>query len=215
MLVLAVSLLAAAQIGVGAPQPITGIENAFPAWSPDGSKIVFQSNRTGEWHLYVMNPDGSAVVDLTPGMTDCRNPSFSPDGSAIVFYSAMAGNDDIYVMNSDGSGIRNLTNHPARDIHPHWSPDGKRIVFNSLRDDARAFDLYAMNADGSGVVRLTATPEQETCAQFSRDGSRMVFLRGFANGNDDILVTGSDLKDDRNLSWIVAPCFRSASSARN
>jgi dipeptidyl aminopeptidase/acylaminoacyl peptidase len=128
----------APQIAGGAPQPITGIENAFPAWSPDGSRIVFQSNRSGEWHLYLMTPDGEDLRDLTPGLKDCRNPSFSPDGKMVVFYSASSGNDEIYVMGADGSGPRNLTHNPARDIHPHWTPDGKRIVFNSTRDDPAA-----------------------------------------------------------------------------
>ncbi|HEX6850339.1 MAG TPA: DPP IV N-terminal domain-containing protein [Candidatus Polarisedimenticolaceae bacterium] len=201
MLALAGLLLAVgAQIGTGAPQPITGIENAFPAWSPDGSKIVFQSNRTGEWHLYLMNPDGSGVRDLTPTLSDCRNPSFSPDGSRIVFYSAMSGNDEIYLMHADGGGVRAVTQHPARDIHPHWSPDGAKIVFNSLRDDPRAFDVYVMNADGTGVTRLTETREDETCATFSPDGKGVVFLRGFQNGNDDILLSGADLREGTNLS---------------
>ena len=193
-------LLAAAQIAVGAPQPITGIENAFPAWSPDGSKIVFQSNRTGEWHLYTMKPDGSDVRDLTPSMKDCRNPSYSPDGSKIVFYSGGTGNDEIWVMGADGTGARNLTNNPASDIHPHWSPDGTSIVFNSLRDDRDAYDVYRMSADGGNVTRLTATREDETCAQLSPDGKRIVFLRGFGNGNDDIMVSGPDMKDAANLS---------------
>lgn len=193
-------VLAAVQIAVGAPQPITGIENAFPAWAPDGSAIVFQSNRTGDWHLYTMSPDGSGVRDLTPAMKDCRNPSFSPDGSKIVFYSSATGNEEIYVMSADGSGVTNLTKNPASDIHPHWTPDGKKIVFNSLRDDPKAYDVYLMNADGSGVKRLTKTAEDETCAQFSPDGKHLVFLRGFGNGNDDIMLSGPDMKDAVNLS---------------
>ena len=198
---LAVILLAAAtQIAAGAPQPVTGIENAFPAWSPDGAKILFQSNRSGEWHLYLMSPDGSDVRDLTPSMKDCRNPSFSPDGSKIVFYSAATGNEEIYVMKADGSGITNLTKNPAGDIHPHWSPDGKKILFNSYRDDPKAYDVYLMNADGTGVTRVTATAEDETCAQYSPDGKQLVFLRGFANGNDDVMVSGADAKDAANLS---------------
>ena len=199
-MLLTLLLATAVQIAVGAPQPVTGIENAFPAWSPDGAKILFQSNRSGEWHLYLMNPDGSEVRDLTPSMKDCRNPSFSPDGAKIVFYSAASGNDEIYVMNADGSGIVNLTKNPAGDIHPHWSPDGKTIIFNSLRDDPKAFDVYTMNADGSGVTRVTATAEDETCAQYSPDGKSLVFLRTFLNGNDDIMMSGIDAKEAVNLS---------------
>jgi Tol biopolymer transport system component len=190
----------AAQIATAAPQPITGIENAFPAWSPDGSKILFQSNRTGEWHLYTMKPDGSGVTDLTPQMKDCRNASYSPDGTKIVFYSSMSGNDEIYVMRADGTGARDVTNNPASDIHPHWTPDGTKIVFNSLRDDPNAYDIYVMNADGTGVKRLTATPDDETCAQLSPDGRHMLFLRGFGNGNNDIMLADADAKNAVNLS---------------
>lgn len=200
VLALAGPPLMAAQVGTGAPQPVTGIENAFPAWSPDGTRLVFQSNRTGEWHLYTCSPDGDNLRELTPGAKDCRNPSFSPDGSKIAFYSAMSGNDEVYVMNADGSGIRNLTSHPARDIHPHWSPDGGTILFNSLRDSPDAFDVYSMKADGTGVKRLTATPEDETCAQLSPDGTRVVFLRTFANGNDDILVADTSFANTTDLS---------------
>src|SRR5262245_9715066 len=181
-------LATATQIAAGAPQPVTGIENAFPAWSPDGSKILFQSNRSGEWHLYLMSPDGGNVRDLTPSMKDCRNPSFSPDGSKIVFYSAASGNEEIYVMAADGSGVANLPENAAGDIHPHWTPDGTKIIFNSLRDDPKAYDVYVMSADGTGVSRLTSTPEDETCAQLSPDGKRLVFLRGFPTGNDQIIV---------------------------
>jgi Tol biopolymer transport system component len=155
-------LAAMSQIAAGAPQPITGIENAFPAWSPDAGKIVFQSNRSGDWHLYTMKPDGTEVRDITPSLKDCRNPSFSPDGTKVVFYSGGSGNDEIFVMNADGSGVHNLTNNPASDIHPHWAPDGKTIIFNSLRDDPDAYDVYRMNVDGSGVTRLSATHEHET-----------------------------------------------------
>lgn len=196
----AATTAAAAPMPTGAPQPVTGVENAFPAWSHDGSRIVFQSNRSGEWHIFVMNADGAELRDLTPGLRDCRNPSFSPDGTKIVFYSAASGNDEIYVMSADGGGARNVTNSPGRDIHPHWSPDGARIIFNSTRDDAAHFDVYVMKADGSGVTRLTDTRDEETCAQYSADGRKIVFLRGFPDGNDDIMVTGPDMKEALNLS---------------
>jgi TolB protein len=57
-----------------------------------------------------------------------------------------------------------------------------------------------MNVDGSGVTRLSATHEDETCAQYSPDGKRLVFLRGFGNGNDDIMISPPDMKDAVNLS---------------
>jgi len=192
--------VAADQIVVDAPVQLTRIENAFPAWSPDGKRILFQSNRTGRWHLYVMNSDGSNVVDLTPGGEDCRNASFSPDGSRIVFYGNLNDNDDIFIMDADGRNVRRLTDAPGRDIHPYWSYDGTKILFNSQRDNQNSFEIYSMNPDGSGQTRITNTDEVETCAHLSPDGKRILLLKGFLNGNDDIVLLNPDGSGEINLS---------------
>ena len=103
-----------------------------PSWSPDGSKIVFQSNRDGNTEIYVMNADGSDVQRLTNNALDDGDPNWSPDGSKIVFQS----NRDsfvyeIYTMNADGSDVQRLTNNALDDIYPSWSPDGSKIAFSS------------------------------------------------------------------------------------
>ncbi|MBV9210664.1 MAG: PD40 domain-containing protein, partial [Acidobacteria bacterium] len=73
-----------------------------PAWSPDGSKIAFTSNRDGNYELYVMNADGSNLLRLTNQAGDDRFATYSPDGSKIVFTSMRDGNSEIYTMNADG-----------------------------------------------------------------------------------------------------------------
>lgn len=188
------------QIVVDAPIQLTRIENAYPSWSPDGKRILFQSNRTGVWHLYVMNVDGTDVIDLTPDCEDCRNASFSPDGRQIVYYGMYDDNEDVYIMGADGSDVRRLTDAPGRDIHPYWTYDGSKILFNSQRDNQYSFEVYSMNPDGSGQERITHTDEVETCAHLSPDGATMVLLKGFANGNDDIILTNPDGSGEVNLS---------------
>lgn len=91
-------------------------ENRGPAWSPDGTKIAFVSNRSGDFELYVMNSDGTGVTPLNVGSVsyDIR-PAWSPDGTKIVF-----GNGEIYVMNADGSGVTRLTNNTWYDGEPAW-----------------------------------------------------------------------------------------------
>jgi len=120
------------------------------AWSPDGTKIAFNSGRPGV--IDVMNSDGSGQTNLTnnPDSGDSE-PAWSPDGSRILFVSARDGNSEIYVMNADGSGQTNLTNNPdSGDSEPAWSPDGSRILFVSWRGGNA--EIYVMNADGSGIV---------------------------------------------------------------
>ena len=98
-----------------------------PAWSPDGTKIAFFTNRDSTDEIYVMSADGSDPTRLTFNTESDEYPAWSPDGAKIVFTSARDGNKEIYVVNADGSGLARLTAHPANDKRPAWSPDGKCI----------------------------------------------------------------------------------------
>ena len=120
----------------------------YPSWSPDGSRIAFNSNLTGEHVMYIAQADGSDVVDLS-AVGEGWQVDWSPDGSLILFASGRdqtaPGYDDIYVMRPDGSDVRRLTDQRA--YTPAWSPDGQHIVFS-------APGLFVMNPDGTGVTAL-------------------------------------------------------------
>lgn len=128
-----------------------------------GPKLAFSAAREGEEaDIYLMDPDGSGVTQLTFHAAYDSRPAWSPDGKSIAFYSRRSedGNADIFVMSREGEHARliQLTHHPADDADPSWSPDGKRIVFMSERDGNR--EIYVMNSDGSGEVeRLTYTTD--------------------------------------------------------
>ena len=187
-----------------------GVENAYPRWSNDGTKILYQSNRTGRWQIYIMDIDGSNKRRVTIDKYNNNFPAWSPDNKQIAFVSDRKGNEDVYVMNIDGSGLKNLSNNPARDIHPYWSPDGEKILFNSSRDDEESFEVYQVNVDRTGLKRLTDTKEVETCARFSPNGKKIVYLKGTPGRNDEVCVMNSDgtgqkylTKSDSNEGWPV------------
>src|SRR5512134_3033066 len=118
---------------VGTAQ-ITGLENTYPAWSPDGARIVFESTRDGpDADIFVMNSDGSNVVQLTRNDSHDGTPGWAPDGRFIVFASERDGNQAVYRMRADGSDPVNLTRHPGADGPPRVSPDGHLIYFNINR----------------------------------------------------------------------------------
>ena len=95
--------------------------DAHPAWSPDGEKILFYSQRNGYGEIWVMDADCSNEPDnLTENAATDTEPAWSPDGQHIVFVSDREGNWDIYVMDADGSNIRPLTTNPGDDRNPTW-----------------------------------------------------------------------------------------------
>jgi Tol biopolymer transport system component len=148
----------------------------FPAWSPDGDRLAFVSDRDGTPEVYTVDAAGGAnVVRITNGgaVMDAA-PSWSPDGKKIAFTSTRDGNAEVYVAAATGASSNpvRLTNNAAFDGEPCWSPDGKKIAFISDRDEDR--DVYVMNADGSGAARLFNTdPSPESSPSWSPDGKQI------------------------------------------
>ena len=101
---------------------ITQITTDTVTVEPPVQKITFQSNRDGDTEIYVMNKDGSNVMQLTHNTAGDTRPSWSPDGQQIVFFSNRDGDTEIYVMNADGSNVVQLTDNTAWDVNPSWSP---------------------------------------------------------------------------------------------
>ena len=151
-------------------------KDGSPAWSPDGTRIAFYSERDGSGDIYVMHADGSGVTRLTDTKADEGYPAWSPDGRAIAFDSDRDGNFEIYVMNADGSNVRRLTTSGARDVSASWSRDGRSIVFMSDRDGG--FDAYTAPATpGAAAERLTRTGST-WFPVFSPDGAALAFHVG-------------------------------------
>ena len=178
-------LAAVVALQLGPAHRVTNVQDAYPMLAPDGSRILFESNRTGNWEIYTMKADGTELVRLTDNPAADVGPIWSPDGKRIVFGSERDGDPEVYVMNADGSGQRRLTRAPGDDSHPHWSPDGLRIVFNSARTTPdlsvewtkQYHEIFTMATDGSDVRQVTRFRTVSTYPQFSPDGRRISFRR--------------------------------------
>lgn len=149
------------------------------AWSPDGTRIAFVSNRGGshdlDYEVYVMNADGSAVKKLTKiDSSYASTPEWSPDGRRIAFVMG----SQLWVMRADGKGERMIFREPSgrRIWLNDWSPDGRALLFGAEDADSDG-DIWMIGPNGSGARRLIASKDDEWGASFSPDGKKIAFSR--------------------------------------
>jgi Tol biopolymer transport system component len=153
-----------------------GGRSFFPDFSPDGTKIVFNSRPAGatDFDLFVVNPDGTGLVQLTTGPANEVNPAWSPDGNRIVFTSDSTGVGQVWVMDASGANQTQLTfDDTWKDQVPDWSPDGTRISY-AAGDPG---DILVMNADGSNQHTVVGGPTDDFGTAWSPDGEQIAFLR--------------------------------------
>lgn len=165
-------------------------ENWDAAFAPDGTQIVFASNRAdNDYELFVMQSDGSNVRRLTNSPGVDTHATWYPDGQRILFEANRNGNTDLYTLDLANGSETRLTTDPAADERPHLSPDGTRIAFQSNRDGNH--QIYVMNADGTGVQRLTNDAADDTLPAWSPDGSKLAFASR-RDGDSEIFVMNAD-----------------------
>lgn len=172
------------------------------AWSPDGTQIVFESERDATHCLWIMNADGSGVRKLTTSEFGDYAAAWSPDGQRICFRRITNDpnqNWELFLINPDGTGETNLTNNPANDADPAWSPDGERIAFPTTREGA--WWLYTMKADGSDVQLISKTSSGYVYPAWSPDGSQIAFT-GWDGANHEIYVVDADGQNETQLTQL-------------
>lgn len=123
-------------------------------YSPDGSRIAFGSDRSGNFEIWTCASDGSNPIQVTSfGGPMAGTPRWSPDGKQIVFDARAGGNADIYAIKATGGTPRRLTTEDSEDVVPSWSADGRWIYFASNRSGA--WQVWRMPAEGGAAEQVT------------------------------------------------------------
>ena len=166
-----------------------GIEQE-PKWSPDGTKILFTGIADGRSDLFVINPDGTGLTNLTSSimtLTNIRHPAWSRDGNFIAFTAAAGTTHSIYMIDANGSNLRQITTDGSFDAWPTFSPDGQKIAFVRYNNATPALgdDIVVVNVNGGATVRYALPGDQRT-PSWSPDGS-FIALSGTAVAGSGIV----------------------------
>jgi Tol biopolymer transport system component len=206
------------------------VNEGDPAWSPDGTRIVFTSDRDevgGYTDIWVINGDGSRATNLTPTAAGSDNfheyqPAWSPSGTQIVFVKDVPGEviseqADLFVMDVEPAtdDATNITRSDFSELDPAWSPDGLKIAFAGVRNSG--FEIVTMDPDGRNELVLTGDGFEgdDRAPDWSPDSSKVVFMKQSQvggccepweiwgvnrDGSGDVNLT-NDPSDDMGPSW--------------
>lgn len=168
--------------------------NRAPEFSPDGSKIAFESDRTGTMEIWTCKKDGSDLMRLTNfGAAQFTGPPrWSPDGQKIAFGSVLGEHNAIFVVNAEGGVPRPLTHEASDSLNPSWSHDGKWIYFSSLRSGE--WQIWKMSGEGGEPVQVTKqggrTAFESADGQFiyyAKIPEREIWIMPLAGGQESAL----------------------------
>ena len=189
-----------------------------PAYSPDGSQIVFSarlSEAGGDEYedLFITASDGGEIQRITNLFAShVEGASWSPDGTQLVFASDSDGDYDLYVMPADGGSPSPLTNNEAEDRYPAWSPDGAWIAYASDATGPGTLEVWRMDPEGQQVKQLTDNQNSSLAPAWSPDSQSIVFVSNrrahydlyimTANGDGDRALLVRDVEaDEYGPAW--------------
>ncbi|MCZ7546851.1 MAG: hypothetical protein M5R40_26515 [Anaerolineae bacterium] len=191
---------------------------AGPSWAPDAQRLVFYGTtvdsdgdglltRSDNTNIYIVNRDGTGLIQVTLDRTDDLDPDWSPDGTRLAFASRAADtsgdglislfdNASIFVVNADGSNLTQITVNATEDQGPKWSPDGGHLAFVSWTADTNQDgfistdmdypSIYVIEPNGANLTRITDPGTYAASPAWDPTGRRIAYVVRQDNDGDGV-----------------------------
>ncbi len=162
-------------IATGDPEPIavTTREDSRGSWSHGNGRIAFNSDRSGDMNIWVLDLNSAVSTQITSGSGGDYQPRWAPDDKSVVFFSSRSGNADIWTADLETGALTQLTTDESLDLNPVYSPDGTSIAFHT--DRSGRVEVWAMRRDGSEQTQLTTIGAAGHFLVWNERGDRVVF----------------------------------------
>jgi Tol biopolymer transport system component len=149
----------------------------LPSYSPDGSKILFNSFRTGNSDVYLYDVASETLDQLTDSRSYDAHAQFSPDGDAIVYHEQISATDfNVVLLNLQEKTPVKLTSELTEESYPSWSRDGEYIAYASDRAQTPGVaDIFIMTSEGDVKIQVTDTAHKDGYPFWSPDGEYLYF----------------------------------------
>ncbi len=177
----------------------SGSRDGHSAWSPDASQLIFQTDRDGQWELYLYDFTDQTERNVTNHPASDMYPNWTPDGR-IVHFSDRSGEAALWLTDPTDGNTEGLThNDDCRpDYHPNFAPDGTAVAYRA--DCSGNGDIWHFDLETGERVNLTASSgATDRYPAWSPDGSQLLFVSS-RDGNEEVYVMKADGSDVRNLT---------------
>ncbi len=130
--------------------------NYYPTFSPDGSSLMFASNRNGPFDLYLLVFGEKQLFQITENVGNVISPDYSPDGRRIVFANqAGDGPTSIWMVNADGLNPHLVYAGTNTIVAAAWSPDGEKIAYAMSVGIPQEYEIFTMDTNGKNHLRIS------------------------------------------------------------
>lgn len=183
----------------GVPPTDLLLAGRMPAFSPDGSQIVYFQNDKGPMGDYFIIPaEGGEVRRLTSDRTFGDAPVWTPNGKSIIFPSRRGGSMTLWKISNDGGEPEPVLNSSGEDTQPHISPDGRKLIYTNTR---KTYTLMKTDTESSKEVELKESRLHLVHPSFSPDGSRIMYFG--MNGDGDVHIFTTD-KNGKGMTQVTS-----------